>query len=113
MKISSIKALSALARNVRVLFVLSAIFAGYAVAAKPLVIGFSQEGAESSWRTAEKDSIKSEAAARGVTLKFSDAQSKQENQIRALRAFIAQGVDGIILAPIVETGWEPVLREAK
>lgn len=79
---------------------------------KPTV-GFSQIGAESAWRTAETESIKSEAAKRGVNLKFSDAQQKQENQIKALRSFIAQKVDAIILAPVVETGWEPVLREAK
>lgn len=85
----------------------------YTAAAKQLVIGFAQVGAESSWRTAETDSIKAEAAKRGVNLKFSDAQGKQENQIKAVRGFIAQGVDGIILAPVVETGWEPVLREAK
>ena len=48
-----------------------------------------------------------------MNLKFSDAQGKQENQIKAVRGFIAQGVDAIILAPVVETGWEPVLREAK
>lgn len=80
---------------------------------KKLTVGFAQVGAESAWRTAETESIKSEATKRGVTLKFSDAQGKQENQIRAVRAFIAQGVDAIILAPVVETGWEPVLREAK
>src|SRR5579863_4497424 len=72
--------------------------------AKTLVVGFAQVGAESSWRTAETESIKAEAAKRGVTLKFSDAQGKQENQIKAVRGFIAQGVDAIILAPIVETG---------
>ena len=83
------------------------------VEAKTLTVGFAQVGAESSWRTAETDSIKAEAAKRGVTLKFSDAQGKQENEIKAVRGFIAQGVDAIILAPIVETGWEPVLREAK
>ncbi|WCE32122.1 ABC transporter substrate-binding protein [Vibrio sp. SCSIO 43137] len=76
-------------------------------------IGFSQIGAESAWRTAETESVKAEAAKRGVTLKFSDAQQKQENQIKAIRSFIAQGVDGIILAPVVETGWERVLKEAK
>src|ERR1700722_6416256 len=81
--------------------------------AKPLVVGFAQVGAESSWRTAKTDSVKAEAAKQGVTLKFSDAQGKQENQIKAVRGFIAQGVDAIILAPIVETGWEPVLREAR
>src|ERR1700722_13662496 len=81
--------------------------------AKPLVVGFAQVGAESSWRTAETDSVKAEAAKLGVTLKFSDAQGKQENEIKAVRGFIAQGVDAIVLAPVVETGWEPVLREAK
>jgi ABC-type sugar transport system substrate-binding protein len=84
-----------------------------AAAKKPATIGFAQVGAESAWRTAETESIKSEAANRGVTLKFSDAQGKQENQIRAVRGFIAQGVDAIILAPVVETGWGPVLQEAK
>jgi ABC-type sugar transport system substrate-binding protein len=82
-------------------------------AAKKLTVGFSQIGAESAWRTAETTSIKDEAAKRGVNLKFSDAQQKQENQIKAIKSFIAQGVDAIILAPVVETGWEPALREAK
>jgi ABC-type sugar transport system substrate-binding protein len=80
---------------------------------KKLVVGFSQIGAESAWRTAETDSIRSEAEKRGVQLQFSDAQQKQENQIKALRTFLAQGVDAIILAPVVETGWEPVLKEIK
>ena len=78
-----------------------------------LTVGFSQIGAESAWRTAESQSIRDEAEKRGVTLKFSDAQQKQENQIKALKGFIAQQVDAIILAPVVETGWEPVLREAR
>ena len=82
-------------------------------AAPALTVGFSQIGAESAWRTAETQSIRSTAEARGINLKFSDAQQKQENQIKALRAFIAQRVDAIILAPVVETGWEPVLREAQ
>ena len=76
-------------------------------------VGFSQVGAESSWRTAETESIRSEAANRGVELKFADAQGKQEAQLRALRTFITQRVDAIILAPVVETGWDPVLRDAK
>ncbi len=76
-------------------------------------IGFSQIGAESAWRTAETKSIQDEAKKRQIDLKFSDAQQKQENQIKALRAFIAQKVEAIVLAPVVETGWEPVLREAK
>jgi len=82
-------------------------------ALRGVVIGFSQIGAESAWRTAETESIRSEAEKRGVQLKFSDAQQKQENQIKAIRAFIAQKVAAIILAPVVETGWEPVLKEAK
>lgn len=80
---------------------------------KPISVGFSQIGAESAWRTAETESIRSEAKKRGVNLKFSDAQQRQENQIKALRTFMAQRVDAIILAPVVETGWEPVLRELK
>src|SRR5688572_30872529 len=88
-------------------------FLAIAASKKPATVGFAQVGAESAWRTAETESIKSEAAKRGVNLKFSDAQGKQENQIRAVRSFIAQGVDAIILAPVVETGWGPVLQEAK
>ena len=82
-------------------------------AGKKLTVGFSQIGAESGWRSAETESIRNEATKREVNLKFSDAQQKQENQIKALRAFLAQGVDAIILAPVVETGWEPVLKEIK
>ena len=84
-----------------------------AAADKKVVVGFSQIGAESGWRSANTDSIKSEAAKRGVDLKFADAQQKQENQIKALRSFIAQGVDVIAFSPVVETGWEPVLKEIK
>jgi ABC-type sugar transport system substrate-binding protein len=80
---------------------------------KKIVVGFSQIGAESGWRTANTDSIKSEAAKRGIDLKFADAQQKQENQIKALRSFIAQEVDVIAFSPVVETGWEPVLKEVK
>lgn len=76
-------------------------------------IGFSQVGSESGWRTSFSESVKAEAKQRGIELKFSDAQQKQENQIKAVRSFIAQGVDGIVIAPVVETGWKPVLKEAK
>lgn len=91
-------------------------FAGFAlsaISAKTLTVGFAQTGAESAWRTANTQSLKSEAEKRGINLKFADGQGKQENQIRAVRSFITQGVDVILIAPIVETGWEPVLREAK
>ncbi|AIE84650.1 ABC transporter substrate-binding protein [Fimbriimonas ginsengisoli] len=82
-------------------------------APKKYTVGFSQIGAESAWRTAETKSVQDEAQKRGVTLKFADGQQKQELQIQAVRSFIAQKVDVIFLAPKVETGWEPVLREAK
>ena len=76
-------------------------------------VGFSQIGAESDWRKASTVSIQEEAAKRGIELLFSDAQQKQENQLKAVRSFIAQGVDVICLAPVVATGWEDVLKEAK
>ncbi len=84
-----------------------------AFAAKPLVIGFSQVGAESEWRTANTVSIKDAARKDGLTLKFADAQQKQENQVKAIRSFIAQRVDVIAFSPVVESGWDTVLREAK
>ena len=78
-----------------------------------IVLGFSQIGAESEWRTANTESIKSAAKMMDVDLRFSDAQQKQENQIKALRSFIAQKVDVIAFSPVVETGWDTVLREAQ
>ena len=78
-----------------------------------LVVGFSQIGAESEWRTANTISIKEEAERLGVELRFSDAQQKQENQIKAIRSFIAQQVDVIGVSPVVETGWKSVFQEAK
>ena len=86
---------------------------GSGTGSKPIVLGFSQIGAESEWRTANTRSIQEAAPAAGITLRFSDAQQKQENQIKALRSFIAQRVDVIAFSPVVETGWETVLREAK
>ena len=78
-----------------------------------ITMGFSQIGAESEWRTANTESVKEAAKAAGIDLQFSDAQQKQENQIKAIRSFIAQGVDIIAFVPIVETGWDTVLKEAK
>ncbi|AVS74817.1 ABC transporter substrate-binding protein [Paracidovorax cattleyae] len=91
----------------------AALLPAAAWAQKPIVLGFSQVGAESEWRTANTESIKSAAKEAGIELKFSDAQQKQENQIKAIRSFIAQRVDVIAFSPVVESGWEPVLREAK
>ncbi|MDB5612847.1 MAG: transporter substrate-binding protein [Devosia sp.] len=80
---------------------------------KGLTIGFSQIGSESGWRAAETSVTKQQAEERGIDLKFADAQQKQENQIKAIRGFIAQGVDAIVVAPVVATGWDDVLTEAK
>lgn len=81
--------------------------------AAEMTVGFSQIGSESGWRAAETSVTKQEAEKRGINLKFADAQQKQENQIKAIRGFIAQGVDAILVAPVVATGWEAVLGEAK
>lgn len=78
-----------------------------------LTIGFSQIGSESGWRAAETKLAKSEAEKRGINLKVSDAQQQQANQIKAIRSFIAQGVDAILLAPVISSGWDEVLGEAK
>ncbi|GAA3919684.1 LacI family transcriptional regulator [Amorphoplanes auranticolor] len=78
-----------------------------------ITMGFSQVGAESGWRTANTKSIQESAATAGIDLKFSDAQGKQENQIKAIRSFIAQRVDVIAFSPVVESGWDTVLKEAK
>src|SRR5437867_11905672 len=66
-------------------------------AKKSITVGFSQIGADSAWRTAETASVRYEGAERCVNLKFSDAQQKQENQIKALGRFIAQSVDALIV----------------
>ena len=79
-----------------------------------ITIGFSQVGAESDWRTANSESMKSTFSEKnGYKLIFDDAQQKQENQITAIRNFIQQEVDYIVLAPVTESGWDPVLKEAK
>jgi galactofuranose transport system substrate-binding protein len=78
-----------------------------------LIVGFAQLGAESEWRTANTVSIKEAALQLGITLEFSDAQQKQENQISAIRKFIAEKVDVIGVPPVVETGWDSVFQEAK
>lgn len=80
----------------------------------PIVVGFSQVGAESDWRTANTESMKSTfTQENGYQLIFDDAQQKQENQLKAVRNFIQQDVDYIVIAPVTETGWDTVLQEAK
>jgi len=78
-----------------------------------MTMGFAQVGAESGWRTANTTSIQDAAKDSGVDLKFTDAQGKQENQIQAIRSYIQQKVDVIAFSPVVETGWDAVLQEAK
>ena len=91
-------------------FAVSALIASTAFAQ---TIGFSQVGSEGDWRPAFSANMQESAKKYGVDLKFANAQGKQEEQLRAVRAFIAQGVDAIIIAPVVVTGWDQVLREAK
>ncbi|WP_338087785.1 ABC transporter substrate-binding protein [Nocardioides lijunqiniae] len=78
-----------------------------------ITMGFAQVGAESGWRTANTKSVQESAEEAGFELKFSDAQQKQENQIKAIRSYIQQKVDVIAFSPVVETGWDAVLQEAK
>ena len=87
---------------------------GVAAADDTITVGFSQVGAESDWRTANTESMKSTfSEENGYNLIFDDAQQKQENQLTAIRNFIQQEVDYILLAPVTETGWDTVLQEAK
>ncbi|ALN74436.1 galactofuranose ABC transporter, galactofuranose-binding protein YtfQ [Aureimonas sp. AU20] len=99
-------------RSLAAAFALATVLASPVLAAD-MVVGFSQVGSESGWRAAETSVTKQEAQKRGIDLKFADAQQKQENQIKAIRSFVAQGVDAILLAPVVATGWDEVLGEAK
>ena len=78
-----------------------------------ITLGFAQVGAESGWRTANTKSVQESAQKAGIELKFTDAQQKQENQIKAIRSYIAQKVDVIAFSPVVESGWDAVLAEAK
>ncbi len=79
-----------------------------------IVVGFSQVGAESDWRNANTASMRAAfSESNGYRLMIEDAQQKQERQITAIRNFIHQDVDYIVLAPTTETGWETVLGEAK
>ena len=81
--------------------------------AMALTVGFSQVGTESDWRTAFSADMQAEAKRRGITLLFADAQQSVERQITAVRGFITQRVDAIVIAPVVVTGWAPILKEAQ
>ncbi len=80
---------------------------------RKIVLGFAQVGSESEWRVANTESIKAAARDAGIDLIFVDGEQRQENQIKAIRSFIQKKVDIIAFSPIVESGWEPVLKEAK
>ncbi|MDR2246645.1 MAG: ABC transporter substrate-binding protein [Treponema sp.] len=86
---------------------------GVSVDHEGIILGFSQIGAESAWRTCNTRSVQEAAEEAGIQLLFSNAEQKQENQIKAIRSFIAYQVDVIAFVPIVYTGWGNVLREAK
>ena len=78
-----------------------------------IVLGYSQLGEANDWRRANSESIKSAAATSNIVLRFDVAHDSQANQLRALRKFIAEKVDVIAFAPVVEDGWDEVLREAR
>ncbi len=89
--------------------------AGNAGAARqdPLVLGFSQVIAGANWNKANADSIRKAARDAGIELRMEDARSSQQNQVVALRSFVKQRVDVIAFSPVVESGWEAVLREIR
>jgi simple sugar transport system substrate-binding protein len=84
-----------------------------AVEKPKIVLGFSQLGSESDWRNANTRSIKEAALEAGIELLFENAEQSQEKQIEAIRSFIERKVDVISFAPVIETGWEEMLTEAK
>ena len=79
-----------------------------------IVVGFAQTGSESGWRSANTESMKTAfSEENGFELVFNAADNDPAAQIAAVRSFINQGVDAIVIAPIVSDGWEDVLTEAK
>ncbi|MCI8381576.1 MAG: ABC transporter substrate-binding protein [Lachnospiraceae bacterium] len=101
-------------------FISKELFQGIEVEQAPsesedlIVVGVSQLGSESDWRTAHTLSIQNTLTKdAGYFLNFNNARQIQENQIKAIRSFVSQRVDYIVFAPLVETGWETVLQEAK
>jgi len=78
-----------------------------------VVLGFSQVVAEANWNTANATSIRTAARSAGIEVKLEDARRSQQNQVAQLRSFIRQRVDVIAFSPVVENGWEGVLREVR
>ena len=114
---SAIRTKETILRKVLVVLIVAMVLfsvSAFAAPPKTWVVGFSQVGSESEWRTADTISVQSAFASDpSFVLIYADAQQKQENQIRALRTFIARKVDCIVFTAIVETGYGPVLQEAK
>ncbi|WP_062310538.1 ABC transporter substrate-binding protein [Demequina rhizosphaerae] len=78
-----------------------------------ITVGFAQTGSESGWRSANTESMKTAfSSENGFELVFNAADNDTAAQIAAVRSFINQGVDAIVIAPIVEDGWDDVLQEA-
>ncbi len=104
-------------RLLKSIFLLAVLVAAPAYAqddrGRGLTIGFSQVGSESDWRTAFTEITLAEAESRGINLLFSNAENSQENQIAAIHSYIEQGVDAIVLAPVIETGWTQILQEVQ
>jgi simple sugar transport system substrate-binding protein len=91
----------------------SAVLPAGSVSRRPITLGFSQLGTESDWRNANSESVKEAAAEAGIELLFENAEQSQEKQFEAIRSFVEKKVDVIAIAPVIETGWEPILREVK
>lgn len=79
---------------------------------RPIRVGYAQVGTESSWRLANNASIQSAAHAFNIDLTVIDADQSQQRQVEAVRSFIKDRVDVIVISPVVNTGWDEVLREA-
>lgn len=77
------------------------------------VLGFSQVIAGANWNAANAESVRAAAKEAGIELRMEDARSSQQNQVAALRSFIKQRVDVIAFSPVIESGWEGVLREIR
>jgi galactofuranose transport system substrate-binding protein len=100
-------------KKIFALVLVLALAIGLTSNALALKVAFSQIGQESDWRTANTDDVKKAITDAGWELVYDDAQQKQENQVKALRNFITQGVDYIVFTAIVTTGWDEVLQEVK
>ncbi|SCW44360.1 simple sugar transport system substrate-binding protein [Ruminococcaceae bacterium YRB3002] len=78
------------------------------------VIGFSQLGSESDWRIANTKSMSQTFTNdNGYELIIENAKQQQDNQFAAIRRFILEGVDLIVIAPTIEEGWDMILNEVQ